>query len=59
MKYFKITDRFKFATEKTEIREAETAKTGFNKNPTMNLLFCQKKHACFISISINVIIGFG
>ena len=48
MKYFKITDRFKFATEKTEIREAETAKTGFNKNPTMNLLFCQKKHACFI-----------
>ena len=66
MKYFKITDQFKFANRedgkkgRAEItEELKYLKTVFNKNQTMNLLFCQKKQACFICILLNVVIGFG
>ena len=66
MKYFKITDQLKFANRedgkkgRAEITEKlKYLKTVFNKNQTMNLLFCQKKHACFICILLNVVIGFG
>ena len=57
MKYFKTTDPFKFATEKTERREElRQPKTLFNKNQTMNLLFCQKKHALFTFYSMLLLV---
>ena len=47
-----MTDPFKFSTEKKKRREELKQPKVFNKNQTMNVLFCQKKHVCFIYLFI-------
>ena len=47
-----MTDPFKFSTEKKKRRKELKQPRVFNKNQTMNVLFCQKKHVCFIYLFI-------